>query len=35
MWKENEKSKDKRIDRIVRDKTKPAPGEYDDLGAWR
>ena len=27
MWKESEKSTDKRIDKIVKDKTKPAPGD--------
>ena len=26
MWKENDKTTDKRIERITKDKTKPAPG---------
>jgi hypothetical protein len=32
MWKESEtqeKSTDKRLDKIVKDKTKPGPGDYD------
>ena len=35
MWKENEKSKDRRLDKIVRDKSKPAPGEYNTYDAWK
>tara|TARA_B110001450_G_C17619253_1_gene480502 strand:+ start:1106 stop:1426 length:321 start_codon:yes stop_codon:yes gene_type:complete len=35
MWKESEKSTDKRIDKIVKDKTKPAPGDYDCSKAFR
>lgn len=35
IWKQNEKSTDRRIDRIVKDKTKPAPGEYNTEQAWR
>ena len=35
MWKENEKTTDKRIERITKDKSKPAPGEYDDPKAWK
>ena len=35
IWKQNEKSKDKRIDKIVKDKTKPSPGEYNTYEAWR
>ena len=35
MWKENDKTTDKRIERITKDKTKPAPGEYDDPKAWK
>lgn len=35
IWKESEKSTDKRLDKIVRDKTKPAPGDYNTENAWR
>jgi len=35
MWKENDKTTDKRIERIGKDKTKPAPGEYNDLTSWK
>ena len=35
MWKQNEKSTDKRIETIKRDKTKPTPGEYEDLASWK
>jgi hypothetical protein len=35
IFKESEKSTDKRIDKIVKDKTKPAPGDYNTHEAWR
>lgn len=35
IFKENEKSMDKRLDKIVKDKTKPAMGDYDTHTAWR
>jgi len=35
IWKESEKSTDKRIDKIVKDKTKPAEGDYDTKTAWK
>jgi len=35
IFKESEKSTDKRLDKIVKDKTKPAQGDYDTHTAWR
>ena len=35
MWKQNDKSNDKRIDKITKDKSKPTPGEYEDLAAFK
>ena len=35
IWKPNEKSTDSRLAKIVRDKSKPAPGDYNTTDAWR
>jgi hypothetical protein len=37
MFPENEKAmeKDKRMGKIMIDKTRPAPGDYDSTGAWK
>ena len=35
IWKESEKTTDKRLEKIVKDKTKPAQGDYNTDSAWR
>jgi|DEB0MinimDraft_12_1074336.scaffolds.fasta_scaffold70308_1 hypothetical protein len=35
IHKESEKAKDKRMDKIVINKSVPAPGEYNTYDAWK
>ena len=37
IWNESEraKSKDSRMEKIKKNKVDPAPGDYDEMGAWK
>lgn len=35
VYPENEKSRDRRLQKIATDKSKPAEGDYDVVKAWK